>query len=227
MSDYKKCQCSMVAKVIGNGCQYCNPEMHVEIMDENAAEADAEIAALKARIEELEAERLGTYFPRPPKAGNTPAKPMCQAQGCDKPATCVGIHEKHSSLSCAKHCRYSYEGDHCEPLEAGKGWSPKPIDFGALMGDAKRDVAFWREKCELLESRIGELEAANRWIPVGEGLPEWSESVTVITITGKVHPARHMGGVFYWLGMPAPSHPWPTLNVTHWRPMPEPPEVTE
>lgn len=73
-----------------------------------------------------------------------------------------------------------------------------------------------------LEEYIAELEAAQRWIPVSERLPEANQyvlvfdakkniSVDFLTTSGNVEK-------YFWLC----NHP-----VTHWMPLPEPPEVQE
>jgi hypothetical protein len=68
---------------------------------------------------------------------------------------------------------------------------------------------------------------ASRWIPVSERLPEEDEDVLVMTAEGKfasggMHVASlDEDGVWY------PSHGdgWEFPDVTHWMPLPEPPEV--
>jgi len=74
-----------------------------------------------------------------------------------------------------------------------------------------------------LEDYIAELEAARRWIPVGERLPDNWESVLTIDISKST---QDMVTAFY---NPETSL-WSThfscdLWVTHWMPLPEPPIV--
>jgi hypothetical protein len=70
-------------------------------------------------------------------------------------------------------------------------------------------------------------EWERRWIAVSERLPEEDEDVLVMTAEGKfasggMHVASlDEDGVWY------PSHGdgWEFPDVTHWMPLPEPPEV--
>ena len=90
-------------------------------------------------------------------------------------------------------------------LEAGKEWERQRDDFN------------FREY--ELETRIAELEQAQRWIPVSERLPEEYEEVLVI-FTG----FNFDGGL--WKKMRVCSiEDWEYIgNPTHWMPLPEPPE---
>lgn len=81
------------------------------------------------------------------------------------------------------------------------------------------------ERASKAESRIAELEAERRWIPVSERLPDNWESVLTIDISKSTRDAVT---AFY---NPETSR-WSThsagdLWVTHWMPLPEPPEVQE
>ena len=100
-----------------------------------------------------------------------------------------------------------------------------------LINDLRRDVSidimFIPEKnaeddsLKALVDYIAELEAERRWIPVGERLPEPYEKVIALAKdcmnVDWVLPEdlREVGkGAFARL-----------YNVTHWMPLPEPPEV--
>ena len=84
-----------------------------------------------------------------------------------------------------------------------------------------------------LRKRIAELEEAQRWIPVSDRLPEDGVAVLVAftenpkdidILTAKYY--KHyagFGGLDNWWNIEG----WHTGNVTHWMPLPEPPEVTE
>ena len=87
-------------------------------------------------------------------------------------------------------------------------------------GDAE-DAAKLLSLITFHESRIAELEAAQRWIPVSERLPEGYVKVIAFAKdcmnVDWVLPEdlREVGkGAFARL-----------YNVTHWMPLPEPPEV--
>jgi len=78
------------------------------------------------------------------------------------------------------------------------------------------------EENESLKSRIAELEAAQKWIPVSERLPEKSETVLVLHDNAvdivTYHPKSNRWELLWWVN--ADLH-----DVTHWMPLPEPPEV--
>jgi hypothetical protein len=64
--------------------------------------------------------------------------------------------------------------------------------------------------------RIAELEEAARWIPVSERLPE-DELTVLATSGGAVDTSCIFEGAWYQLGTP--------VRITHWRPLPTPPEA--
>mgnify|MGYP001335451616 CR=1 FL=1 len=71
-----------------------------------------------------------------------------------------------------------------------------------------------------LRARVAELEAAQRWIPVTERLPEDTRDVLVwcgITEKGCYSPSQHMWSVY--------DDGYSPIPVTHWMPLPQPPEV--
>jgi len=87
-------------------------------------------------------------------------------------------------------------------------------------GDAE-DAASLLGLIEANESRIAELEAERRWIPVSERLP-LGETVLALWKDKTIHLDWTFmdGGSCYW---------WNSgqANVTHWMPLPTPPEVQE
>ena len=87
----------------------------------------------------------------------------------------------------------------------------------------REGMAELRAENEQLKARIAELKERQRWIPVGERLPDNWKSVLTIDISKST---RDMVTAFY---NPETSL-WSTrfscdLWVTHWMPLPEPPIV--
>ena len=80
-------------------------------------------------------------------------------------------------------------------------------------------VANLKAENAVLQSRIAELEAERHWIPVSERLPE-GEKVLVLWKDGTIHLDWTFidGGSYYW---------WNSGQavVTHWMPLPTPPEA--
>jgi hypothetical protein len=94
---------------------------------------------------------------------------------------------------------------------------------------ADKDTAIADGLCPLcLVQRVAELEETNRWIPVGERLPERGYRVLLYDaksqymFTGELD---HMGGrkepVFEIYR--ASDCGYFSREITHWRPLPEPP----
>ena len=93
--------------------------------------------------------------------------------------------------------------------------------------DLIEELLMWRGRAAELLDRIAELEAERRWIPVGERLPE--DRVTILAafnnreiLTAKYYKYYEGFGSVenYWR-----IEGWHSGNVTHWMPLPEPPEV--
>ena len=92
---------------------------------------------------------------------------------------------------------------------------------------------------EALKAENAALKEANRWIPVSERLPEkppdyfkdghwWmvsGEDFIVADSDGKVYEAHWTYGCshqnYFWYV----NSLTPLTNITHWRPLPEPPEA--
>jgi hypothetical protein len=105
-------------------------------------------------------------------------------------------------------------------------WDSRPLE------DALRDRA------EAAEKRVAELEAASRWIPVSEKLPEknkkvllydsWSgqiDSGTLRRIDG--HDEAIQEGIYEWDTDGCYYHGDNFERITHWRELPQPPKPEE
>ena len=96
--------------------------------------------------------------------------------------------------------------------------------------EAEADAA---DACAIAQDgRIAELEAARRWIPVGERLPDRGQ-----TVYGWINPVSYLPGhgkEMTYMPMLNPGYPWRStwdmatysaLDITHWQPLPAVPEV--
>ena len=71
-----------------------------------------------------------------------------------------------------------------------------------------------------------------RWIPVTERLLETADDIVLVCVTGKptkciaLHGALELACFSHHCGWILENWPdWENANVTHWMPLPEPPEV--
>ena len=105
-----------------------------------------------------------------------------------------------------------------------------PQELGTIVvcndcGASAKSIVDWNTRPieDALNARIAELEAERRWIPVSERLPEKGNLVIGIT--------DYCGYVFFEIvdddGQGIVLHPYRRCQgkVTHWMPLPEPPEV--
>ena len=81
---------------------------------------------------------------------------------------------------------------------------------------AEANIEHWNNRPieDALRARIAELEAAQRWIPVGERLPEEKQSVLALDRTGTAYHweySKCLSNIFVGY-------------YTHWMPLPELPE---
>ena len=109
-----------------------------------------------------------------------------------------------------------------------------PQELGTIVvcndcGASAKSIVDWNTRPieDALNARIAELEAARRWIPVSERLPE--DRVTILAafnnreiLTAKYYKYYEGFGSVenYWR-----IEGWHSGNVTHWMPLPEPPIV--
>lgn len=91
---------------------------------------------------------------------------------------------------------------------------------------AEANIEHWNTRPieDALNKRIAELEAAQRWIPVSERLPE--ENQQILSTDGKEF---YLDYYARWEGKDNPPCFCDGLSwaVTHWMPLPKPPEVEE
>ena len=93
-----------------------------------------------------------------------------------------------------------------------------------IKADELEHIAYLQTlEIQKLTARIAELEAAQRWIPVGERLPELDQDVLAIVDDDIVIGSFGQG----WDGEISfdRDEVGSTRYVTHWMPLPEPPEA--
>lgn len=97
----------------------------------------------------------------------------------------------------------------------------RPADVSAI-GVARlvKHIEEQEARAEAAEARVAELEAAQRWIPVNERLPEEKQNVLVLGSDGYVFNWRYSSDWRYSGLEPQP------FDWTHWRPF-EPPQEVE
>lgn len=97
-----------------------------------------------------------------------------------------------------------------------------------LRKDPNFVIAELQLKVEALEAQLAALIEQTRWIPVGERLPEESDKVLVWMECPDLFIAPQDDFGYYingeWIGDNTDSMVH-SKNVTHWMPLPPPPEV--
>lgn len=85
--------------------------------------------------------------------------------------------------------------------------------------------------CETLTRELAALANYPQWVPVGERLPEDSDSAVLAIVNGKPQENITLVGAYQFAtyspaeGWIIDEYPeWETAIVTHWMPMPEPPK---
>ena len=96
---------------------------------------------------------------------------------------------------------------------------------------AKRETERLRGILAEQNARLNQYEAENRWIPVGERLPGDADGEVLVIASGKPHENITLDGAYMLATYSRPEgwildeYPeWECANVTHWRPLPEPPK---
>ena len=120
---------------------------------------------------------------------------------------------------------------------SAKDWNTRPIEdaltarIAELEAENNRLQDAWfrdeticpdgslKPKVSTLLNRIAELEAAQRWIPVSEP-PKVSGKYLLLNIYDDVYPCDFIAGTEIWV---LPDYD----TITHWMPLPQPPEVQE
>ena len=88
--------------------------------------------------------------------------------------------------------------------------------------DLIEELLMWKGLAAEHLARIAELEAERRWIPVSERLPEAETRVLAATPTGYMEVDWRFSEPIIDCGF---ANFFSLDNVTHWMPLPEPPEV--
>ena len=113
--------------------------------------------------------------------------------------------------------------DTSEPVVAVRTQGVNPRDahiFAVRLADVlPMKGADWSWRESPLRSRIAELEAAQRWIPVSEP-PKVSGKYLLLNIYDDVYPCDFIAGTEIWV---LPDYD----TITHWMLLPTPPEVQE
>ena len=84
-----------------------------------------------------------------------------------------------------------------------------------MVMDTEHPLDMAKEVAEYVNARIAKLEEAQRWIPVGERLPEEKQNVLALDRTGTAYHweySRSLSNIF-------------VSDYTHWMPLPEVPNV--
>lgn len=102
-----------------------------------------------------------------------------------------------------------------------KEWDDSVPDGIKYLSAEKRVLT---RKVRELESENARLKDAQRWIPVSERLPERDGFYLVLENVNQVAGYYHWCKVFGWNTDGGRTN---IQSVTHWMPLPEPPEVKE
>lgn len=124
----------------------------------------------------------------------------------------------------------------CNNCNCGKDDTMSPEKHSEYCGFRLIAEKFAAQKTRIaeLEAKVQELEAAQRWIPVSEGLPD-SNTPVLLKIKGVVqhetwvlHTSSDNGMKWFWpYGDDEGEYSLEVSEVSSWMPLPTPPEVEQ
>lgn len=86
---------------------------------------------------------------------------------------------------------------------------------------SNRELLVKQVEITALRAEIERLHAAQRWIPVSERLPEANTPVLTISKDNNEPVTAWLEDDFWWSSVDR------SLSITHWMPLPQPPDVQE
>ncbi|MEN6620368.1 MAG: DUF551 domain-containing protein [Smithella sp.] len=114
------------------------------------------------------------------------------------------------------------------------GYDPEQVGLrGEILINALIENIRLRERAEHAEAELAALKEERRWIPVSEKLPNDNKRVIFIDSEGEEYCGEYLSSMLphssvpQWVGYGNYPHGGWYGFVTHWMPMPEPPEGGE
>ena len=98
------------------------------------------------------------------------------------------------------------------------------VGFSSVSPEAGDSASLLHRVVTAAADEIEHLRNERRWIPVSERLPEDGVAVLVAGIGGFIDAAERENGCWYHTAPEHCTQEW-RHKVTHWMPLPEPPEV--
>ena len=96
-----------------------------------------------------------------------------------------------------------------------------------MLAEVEEKLTSVEEENAQLKAEIDDLKEKNRWIPVSERQPESNRRVIFISLEGTVYCGMHQSSVPQWVADGCYFHSSWYKFVTHWMPLPEPPQEVE